>query len=132
MMHYGFCRKHADQTGEGGCPECAMDHQQSTILAMTETAKESSRIHIEMHNQVVALQAEVARLQSEIQLITAPVEAGGGVNAALRTRIADLEAAGRELIRTQDEAIRIASVRASQESGRIAGNVQLRLAERNP
>lgn len=64
MMHYGFCRKHADQTGEGGCPECAMDHQQSTILAMTETAKEASRVHIDMHNQIVALQSEVARLRA--------------------------------------------------------------------
>ena len=62
MMHYGFCRKHADQTGEGGCPECAMDHQQSTIKAMTETAAENSRVHIEMHNQITDLQAEVARL----------------------------------------------------------------------
>lgn len=33
-MHYGFCRKHADQTGEGGCPECAMDHQQEEITAL--------------------------------------------------------------------------------------------------
>lgn len=30
---------------------------------MTETAKEASRAHIEMHNQIVALQAEVARLK---------------------------------------------------------------------
>jgi len=64
MMHYGFCRKHADQTGEGGCPECAMDHQQATISAMTETAKESSRVHVEMHNQITALQAEVADLKA--------------------------------------------------------------------
>ena len=34
MMHYGFCRKHADQMGEGGCPECAMDHQQAEILEL--------------------------------------------------------------------------------------------------
>lgn len=66
MMHYGFCRKHADQTGEGGCPECAMDHQQSTILAMTETAKEASRVHIDMHNQIVAMEAEVARLREAL------------------------------------------------------------------
>jgi len=36
MMHYGFCRKHADQMGEGGCPECAMDHQQAEILELRD------------------------------------------------------------------------------------------------
>lgn len=36
MMHYGFCRKHADQTGEGGCPECAMDSQHNELTALRD------------------------------------------------------------------------------------------------
>jgi uncharacterized protein YukE len=67
MMHYGFCRKHADQTGEGGCPECAIDHQQATISAMTETAKEASRVHVEMHNTIQAQAAQIERLTAELQ-----------------------------------------------------------------
>ena len=92
MMHYGFCRKHADQMGEGGCPECAMDHQQATISAMTETAKESSRVHIEMHNQITAIQAEVARLTLERDQWKGVFDRSQDDEAALRTRIAELEA----------------------------------------
>ena len=92
MMHYGFCRKHADQTGEGGCPECAMDHQQSTIKAMTETAAENSRVHIEMHNQIVTLQAEVARLTDQSERMSKMITAQRGLGDEYRTRIAELEA----------------------------------------
>ena len=96
MMHYGFCRKHADQTGEGGCPECAMNHQQATISAMTETAKEASRAHVELHNQNVALQAEVARLTLERDQWKGVFDRSQDDEAALRTRIAELEAGLRE------------------------------------
>ena len=39
------------------------NHREDTALleAMRETAKEANRVHIEMHNQITALQAEVAR-----------------------------------------------------------------------
>ena len=85
MMHYGFCRKHADQTGEGGCPECAMDHQQSTILAMTETAKEANRVHIEMHNTIQA-QAEELRITKRHLL-----DAEAAIRGYAEARIAQAE-----------------------------------------
>lgn len=69
-----------------------MDHQQATIFTMTETAKENSRVHIEMHNQIVVLQAEVARLKV---VESKPLELINALNDA-NTRIAELEAAIRQ------------------------------------
>lgn len=44
------------------------NHREDTALleAMRETAAEQSRVHIEMHNQIIALQAEVARLRNDL------------------------------------------------------------------
>lgn len=65
MMHYGFCRKHADQTGEGGCPECAMDHQQEEITALraeVEALTASLDANWVTHQRVVKAESRVAEL----------------------------------------------------------------------
>ena len=54
-MHFDLCLKHAGP-GEGGCPLCAFDSYEGTIKAMTETATEQSRVHVEMHNRIVELE----------------------------------------------------------------------------
>jgi len=100
-MHYGFCRKHADQTGEGGCPECAMEHQQTDILALRaklaeaeERYKDLLRDHTLSAGDVLLWQsrAEAAEKKLEIAInATAPQ-----VDAMLAAKLEVAEAEAKE------------------------------------
>ena len=76
-MHFDLCPKHAGP-GEGGCPLCAFDHYESTIKAMTETATEQGRVHVEMHGDLVVQDELILKL--------------GGRIKGMEARVAELEA----------------------------------------
>ena len=50
-------------------------------------------------DKVLALEARVAELEADIQLITAPAESTGGVFLALKSRVSELEAENAKLRR---------------------------------
>ncbi len=72
-MHFDLCPKHAGP-GEGGCPLCAFDSYESTIKAMTETAAEQSRVHVEMHGDLVVQDELILKTGGEAKRYRAALE----------------------------------------------------------